>query len=54
LFQVNIALLIGLNLAFWFGVRLLDTLWLMLFFAPFSLFLFNKGLKSKASCEVNQ
>jgi len=54
LLTVNILVLLGVIVAFWISINLIDTLWLLLALAPFSLFIFSKGLEGSADCEVEQ
>lgn len=54
LLTVNILVLLGVIIAFWVSVNLIDTLWLLLTLAPFSLFIFSKGLEGSADCEIEK
>ena len=53
LMVLNVAVILGVFVAFWIKVLLIDTLWSLLFLSPFTLFIFNKGLAGKANCEPN-
>lgn len=44
LILANIAAILGVIVAFWLHVNLIDTLWILLAMAPFTLFIFSKGL----------
>ena len=47
-------MLLGVIVAFWVSINLVDTLWLLLALSPFSLLIFSKGLAGSADCEVDQ
>lgn len=54
LLTVNILVLLGVIVAFWVSINLVDTLWLLLALSPFSLLIFSKGLAGSADCEIEQ
>ena len=49
---LNILALLGVILAFWVQVNLIDTLWCLLALTPVTLFVFSKGLSGSADCEI--
>ena len=53
LMVLNVAVILGVFVAFWTTVLLTETLWYLLFLTPITLFIFNKGLAGKANCEPN-
>lgn len=50
--MLNIAVILYVISVFWHSVNLIDTLWRMLFLAPVTLFVFNKGLGGSANCDI--
>ena len=54
LMVLNILAVLGVIVAFWVHVNLIDTLWTMLALTPVTLFLFQMGLGGKADCNVPQ
>ena len=51
---VNMMAIMGVIIAFWVEVNLITTLWILLFLAPFTLFIFSQGLAGSADCEVDR
>ena len=54
LLVLNVLVIMGVIVAFWISVNLIDTLWTMLFLTPITLFIFNKGLAGSASCDLEK
>ena len=52
LMTLNILAILGVIVAFWISVNLIDTLWTLLFLTPVTLFIFNKGMAGGASCDL--
>jgi len=50
--MANIALILYVITMFWLSVNLIDTLWRLLFLAPVTLFVVNKGLAGSANCDI--
>ena len=51
LMMTNILVILGVIIAFWVEINLIDTLWTMAFLTPVTLFIFNKGLGGSANCD---
>ena len=54
LLVLNVLAIMGVIMAFWISVNLIDTLWTLLFLTPVTLFIFNKGLAGSASCDLEK
>ena len=52
LMMLNILVILGVIVAFWTCINLIEALWTLLFLTPFTLFIMNQGLAGRASCEI--
>ena len=47
---LNVLVLLGVLIAFWVWVNLIDTLYILAALTPVTLFVFNKGLGGNVNC----
>lgn len=52
IFSLNYLVIIGIIVAFWIKVNLINTLWILLAVTPVTLFTMNKGL-SPQDCHIS-